>query len=151
MLKLMALAVCGAGLALLVGESLLKASAFGEVSAKPPASSSAGALSVASASSTAVSSSSSVESPSVSTVRVKVVYFQMPQYVDVQQEYFVLQAPANLGDLLGDITDKHPSLSSVMPTMMILVDGVSSLASASPGTSLKDGDEVDFIPLMAGG
>jgi len=35
----------------------------------------------------------------------------------------------------------------MLPTMMVMIDGV----LAQPGSPLSDGDEVDFIPAMAGG
>jgi len=95
----------------------------------------------------ASSSPSLFDSPSTSFVTVKVMYFQMPQYVDVQKEYFVLQSPAYLGALIMDITDKHPALSAEWPFMMILVDG----NPASAGTPLMNGNEVDLIPAIVGG
>lgn len=80
-------------------------------------------------------------------IRVKVVYFQMPRLVENHQEYFVLQSPAYFAELLQDVTNKHPALAGMTPSMMILIDG--SVAKAS--TPLSDGDEIDFIPAFAGG
>ena len=85
-----------------------------------------------------------------SLVKVKVVYNLMARYFDTDEEYFVLQSPALLRDLLNDITQKHLSLSPMIgdhPTMLILVNGVPS----QPTVTLKDGDQVDFIPLFDGG
>jgi len=78
---------------------------------------------------------------------VKVMYFQMPLVVSAKEEYFVLQNPAYFRDLRTDILEKHPALSRMMPSMMVLIDGL----PAQAGTALKDGDEVDIIPAFAGG
>lgn len=71
----------------------------------------------------------------------------MPLAVGVKEEYFVLQTPAYFSDLLAQVTQKHPTMSPMIPTMMILIDGV----PASKSASLRNGDEVDFIPAVAGG
>jgi molybdopterin converting factor small subunit len=82
------------------------------------------------------------------SIRVKVMYFQMRQVVaNATQDHFVLESPAYFRDLLNNVVEKHPLLSTMTPTMMILVDGV----PGQPGTQLRDGDEVDLIPSMAGG
>jgi len=81
-------------------------------------------------------------------VKVKVMYFQMPQNVTTtKEEYFKLQSPAYFRDLVNVVLEEHPLLSPMMPYMMILVDGV----LAAPGTPLMDGDEIDLIPAAAGG
>jgi molybdopterin converting factor small subunit len=85
-----------------------------------------------------------------SLVKVKVVYNLMARYFDTDEEYFVLQSPALLRSLLNDVRQKHPIMSSMIgdhPTMLILVNGVPS----QPTVTLKDGDQVDFIPLFDGG
>lgn len=74
------------------------------------------------------------------------MYFQMPQ-VGVADEYYTLKSPASLGDLLERVVQKHPLISSMTPTMMILIDGVPGY----PATQLKDGDEVDLVPAIVGG
>ena len=80
--------------------------------------------------------------------RVKVRYFQMSATLPgVTQEYFVLPSPATYSRLLNVVVVAHPVLSSMMSSMLVLVDGV----VAKSDTSLQDGDEVDFIPAMAGG
>lgn len=82
------------------------------------------------------------------SVKVKVMYFQMPQNVtSTKEEYFNLQSPAYFRDLLNVVVGEHPLLSPMIPSMMILVDGV----LAVPDTPLTDGDEVDLIPAAAGG
>lgn len=86
-------------------------------------------------------------SASGSSLRVKAMYFQMPQTINTKEEYFMLQSPARLGDLLSNVVAEHPRVSSMIPTMMLLVDGV----PGQPSTPLRDGDEVDFIPAIAGG
>jgi len=81
-------------------------------------------------------------------LRIKVEYFQMGQYVNLSEEYFSIQSPASVRDLATAVMMRHPSISSqMMNTMLILVNGTPAKAS----TSLKDNDEVDLIPLVAGG
>jgi molybdopterin converting factor small subunit len=65
----------------------------------------------------------------------------------VTQEYFVLPTPATYGGLLNAVVAAHPALASMMSSMMVLVDGL----VAKSDTPLQNGDEVDFIPAMAGG
>jgi len=71
----------------------------------------------------------------------------MTQYTDTSEEYFVLQSPATLRDLLSNVAERHPTLIGMMASMQILINGV----PAQFNTGLKDGDEVDFIPLVTGG
>ena len=100
-----------------------------------------------SAAAPSTSIATSTGSVDASPSMVKAMYFQMPQAVGTKEEYFVLKNPAYLGDLLGKVVEAHPLLSTMLPGMMTLVDGV----PASPSTALRDGDEVDFIPAVAGG
>jgi len=81
------------------------------------------------------------------TLRVKVVYFQMSQYVSVGQEYFDVSSPASIGDLMEAVVQRHPSLSGMTSSMTTVVGGVPE-ASTDP---LNDGEEVDLVPMMAGG
>jgi len=83
----------------------------------------------------------------VTFLSVKVVYLQMAQYISTGDEYFVLQSPATLRNLLNNIAERHPSLTMMMTNMWILING----APSNPNASLKDGDEVDLVPLVAGG
>jgi len=80
--------------------------------------------------------------------KVKVRYFQMSSTLPgLSQEYFALPSPTNFGELLQAVISSHPVLSSMMPSMLILVDGVVPKSD----TVLNDGDEVDFIPAIGGG
>jgi len=88
-----------------------------------------------------------VKNAAVSLLTVKVIYFLMAHYVSSSEEYFVLQSPAVLRDLLNDVVKRHPSLAPMMATMEILKDG----ATVKLDSTLRDGDEVDFIPTVAGG
>ena len=82
-------------------------------------------------------------------VTVKVIYFQMQQFVNVSDESFDLPEPASLRNLLSVIVQRHASLSpQMMATMLILVNNAPSTGLDSV---LNDGDVVDFIPLVAGG
>ena len=83
-------------------------------------------------------------------LKVKVVYDLMARYVGTSQEYFDLQSPALLRNLLDSVAEKHPPLAPMLgnpPTMMILTNG----APSQSNMPLKDGDQVDFIPLFDGG
>ena len=82
-------------------------------------------------------------------VTVKVIYFQMQQFVSITDEYFQLPSPASLSNLLNAVTQRHPSLSAqMMATMMILVNNA---PATGIDPTLNDGDVVDLIPLVAGG
>jgi hypothetical protein len=83
----------------------------------------------------------------VSLLTVKVYYSMMTQYAGMIEEYFVLQSPAIVRDLLNTVVLRHPSMAQMAPTMLILFNGI----PAKPGASLRDGDELQFIPLYAGG
>jgi molybdopterin converting factor small subunit len=84
---------------------------------------------------------------SMPSTKVNVRFFQMSQAVSVTQENFFVQSPAKYSDLLAAVESKYPKISTMVPTMLVLVDGIPARAA----TPLKDGDEVDFIPAIAGG
>jgi len=48
----------------------------------------------------------------------------MPQTIRTTDEYFTLQSPAYFHNLLSDVVEEHPFNSTVIPTMMIFVDGL---------------------------
>ncbi len=79
--------------------------------------------------------------------KVKAMYLQMPLVVGVTEEYFVLSSPAYFRDFQTRVLERHPALSPMLRSMLILIDGV----PAYPDAPLRDGDEVDFIPTSAGG
>ena len=135
MLRLMAFAAVGGGIALLGSGFLFNASksASGQASQAMVSTPSAPLVTAAGG--------------SAASLRVKVMYFQMSNYVNTKEEYFVLPSPARFSQLLSSVTEKHPVLTRMIPAMMILVDGV----SARPDTLLKEGDEIDFIPAASGG
>jgi molybdopterin converting factor small subunit len=83
-----------------------------------------------------------------SFIEIKVAYLLMAQYIDTTEEYFALQTPATLSALLGAVSEKHPILSTMIPSMQILLDGIPTVQF---NAALKDGDEVDFVPIVAGG
>ena len=81
-------------------------------------------------------------------VRVKVCYFQMSAALPgLTQEYFVLPSPATYGELHNALIAAHPALASMVSSMVVLVNGL----VAGNDTPLQDGEEVDCIPVMAGG
>ena len=84
-------------------------------------------------------------------VRVKVIYSQMQQFVNIGDEYFQLPSPASLSNLLSTITQRHSSLSPQMMAMMLILVNNAPPAAGGLDFTLNDGDVVDFIPLVAGG
>jgi molybdopterin converting factor small subunit len=78
---------------------------------------------------------------------VKVYYSMMAQYTDLDEEDFVLQGPATVQELINTVLVRHPSMAGMIQTMLVLLDGV----PAKPTSPLRDGDDVQFIPLSAGG
>jgi molybdopterin converting factor small subunit len=96
-----------------------------------------------------VSSLPQVKSTSTQFLRVRVRYFQMARYISASDEYFDLQSPAHLSDLLNAVKSRHPSITlQMLASMMIFVNGTPSKTNVE---LLNDGDEVDLIPLVAGG
>ncbi len=96
---------------------------------------------------TAASTTRTEVGDTASPTRVKVAYFQMDKTVGVDHEYYDLAPDASLRDLLTRVVTTHPGLSSMLPSMMVLVNG----RSATPDSPLSAGDEVDLIPAYAGG
>jgi molybdopterin converting factor small subunit len=82
-----------------------------------------------------------------SLITVRVYYSMMGQYVDVDEENFVLQSPATLQTLIDTCILRHPSVAQMVGTMFILLDG----APSRPSAALREGDTVQFIPMVAGG
>ena len=82
-----------------------------------------------------------------SLITVKVYYSMMAEYTDLSEEDFVLQSPAVLQDLMNTCVVRHPSMTQMIDTMLILLNGVPS----TPSAALKDGDTVQFMPITAGG
>ncbi|MGA3108150.1 MAG: MoaD/ThiS family protein [Candidatus Bathyarchaeia archaeon] len=80
-------------------------------------------------------------------ITVKVYYSMMAQYTDLTEEFFVIQRPTVLQDLMNSVAVRHPSMAQMMQMMLTLVDGVPAKSSAS----LNDGDVIQLIPLSAGG
>ncbi|MGP8129046.1 MAG: MoaD/ThiS family protein [Candidatus Bathyarchaeia archaeon] len=82
-----------------------------------------------------------------SLITVRVYYSMMAQYTDLSEEYFVLQSPAVLQDLMNTVVIRHPSMAEMMQLMLMLLNGI----PAKPIAPLKDGDVIQFIPMSAGG
>lgn len=79
------------------------------------------------------SSSASTNGPTesrASLVTVKVYYSMMAQYTSADEEYFVLQSPATLQDLMNTVLVRHPSMKQMMQMMLILLDGVPAKPTA---------------------
>jgi molybdopterin converting factor small subunit len=88
-----------------------------------------------------------VQETRASLITVKVYYSMMTQYTDLTEEYFVIQSPAVLQDLMNTVVVRHPSMAQMIQLMLTLLNGV----PAKPSASLKDRDVIQFIPLSAGG
>jgi molybdopterin converting factor small subunit len=82
-----------------------------------------------------------------SLISVRVYYSMMAQYTDLTEEYFVIQSPAVLQDLMNTVIVRHPSMAQMMQLMLTLLNGI----PAKPNAPLKDGDVIQFIPMSAGG
>ena len=135
MIRLLALGAAGAGLALVGADALFNSRLSGGASSQTSVS-------------TAIPATRAAIQTQSGSLRVKVRYFQMAGTLPgVQQEFFVLQRPARYSLLLEEVVGKHPVISGMMPTMLVLVDGL----VAEADTPLNDGDEVDFIPTVSGG
>jgi len=88
-----------------------------------------------------------IDNSNISFASIRVVYLQMAQYINTHDEYFVLQNPVTVRDLMLNVAQRHSTLSLMMESMWVLVNGMPS----RPDALLKDGDEVDFVPLVSGG
>ncbi len=79
---------------------------------------------------------------------IKVVYFGMAiQSTGTRQEYVSLPTPAYFQDLLSEIRDRHVVLGPMLSTMQVVING--NPVEGNP--ILNNNDEVDFIPVFAGG
>ena len=101
---------------------------------------------------TEISSSSPYDSYVTTTqtgkVGVRVVYFGMPLTVTgTKKETVSLASPAHLSDLENAIAKMHPELVSMLPTMLILVDGMTTTGNPQ----LEENDEVDILASGVGG
>ena len=88
-----------------------------------------------------------VQRTRVSLITVKVYYSMMAQFTDLTEEYFVIQGPAVLQDLMNTVVIRHPSMAQMIQLMLTLLNGI----PAKPSAALNDGDIIQFIPLSAGG
>jgi molybdopterin converting factor small subunit len=81
-------------------------------------------------------------------VRVKVAYFGMPvDLTPTDDEVLEIPAGSTLRDLVSKLEAEHPSLTEMASKMEVLLGGMQGDA----GATLKDGDEVDFMPPVGGG
>ena len=92
-------------------------------------------------------SASAVQKTRASLINVTVYYSMMAQYTDLTEEYFVIQSPAVLQDLMNTAVIRHPSMAQMIQLMLTLLNGI----PAKPSASLNDGDVIQFMPLSAGG
>jgi molybdopterin converting factor small subunit len=86
--------------------------------------------------------------PSGSPITVTVTYVGMPlRITDTRKEDFTLRSPARFSDLLDMVVERHPLVSTMVPTMLISVNGVVE----RPEAVLTDGAEVALLPAVVGG
>lgn len=81
-----------------------------------------------------------------SYVSIKVQYVGMSSIIQPSSETLNLQSPAKLSDL-EDVAWKLHAALQTMYAMQVLVNGT----AADGNPTLKSGDEVEFLALMAGG
>jgi molybdopterin converting factor small subunit len=91
--------------------------------------------------------SNTITKTRASLITVKVYYSMMSQYIDLTEENFVLQSPTTLQNLIDTCVVRHPSISKMVGTMLVLLNGVPS----KPTAPLRDGDTIQFIPVSSGG
>ena len=81
-------------------------------------------------------------------ISVRVVYLGMPSsFTGTKQETVALASPAHLSDLENALSELHPGLKGMFPSMLILIDG----ASGTGNPALEDKSEVDILAASAGG
>jgi molybdopterin converting factor small subunit len=153
-LKTIVLVSAGATLAILGGSEILANSS--NVKLTPRGQNKGGTLHLIAniTNSSTVSDSSLTVSNGAATAKdstyidAKAVYFGMSaQMTGTKQEYFRLQAPAHLQDLVSQIERKHVVFATMLPTMQIVING----EPTQDNSQLPDNAEVDFIPAYAGG
>jgi molybdopterin converting factor small subunit len=81
-------------------------------------------------------------------IRVQVVYFgKAREAANTSTEVQPLSSPADIKQLLSQVTKAHPTLAGIKEILQILVNG----QWASMNLELKDGDRVAFVPPVGGG
>lgn len=84
----------------------------------------------------------------MAAINVRVLYFgQAREASGASEEMVALRAPALLADLVKQAESKHERLARLNRTMRVAVN--SELAAYEH--PLADGDEVAFLPAVAGG
>ena len=63
-----------------------------------------------------------VQKISASLITVKVYYSMLVQYTGLTEEYFVIQGPAVLQDLMDTVVVRHPSMVQMMKFMLTLLN-----------------------------
>ncbi len=81
-------------------------------------------------------------------LKVKVLYFGPAQEAAGSAEEFVLLAnPAFLQDLVSEVLKNHDDLDKMKITLQVAVNG----EVVSTNVELHHGDEIAFLPPVAGG
>jgi MoaE-MoaD fusion protein len=81
-------------------------------------------------------------------MKVEVLYFAvLRERVRLDQETVELPAAASVADARAAIAARHPSVAALLPGVQIAVNR----AVAPDAQALADGDEVAFLPPVAGG
>ncbi len=85
---------------------------------------------------------------SLTSMKVEVLYFAvLRERIRLDHETVELGAGATLGDARAAIAARHPSVAALLPRVQIAVNR----AVAPEAQALADGDEVAFLPPVAGG
>jgi len=98
--------------------------------------------------STAATSSTILQTSASTFSTIKAVYFGMSvQMTGTKEEYFSLNDPVFLQDLISQIKQKHAVFATMLPTIQVVVNG----EPTQDNPQLSDKAEVEFIPVYAGG
>jgi molybdopterin converting factor small subunit len=81
------------------------------------------------------------------TIRIAYFGFLTVQTTGTEEEYLTLPAPVFLQDVLSKIGEEHVVLAAMLPTMAIMVNGI----TADGNPQLSNNSEVDIVPTFAGG
>ena len=93
------------------------------------------------------SSTSIAPEPSNYTIKVAYFGFLTEQITGTSEDYLTLPTPVHLQDVLTRIGQEHPVLTTMLPTMSVVVNGIAE--SGNP--QLTNDTEVDLVPTFAGG
>ncbi|HZW56554.1 MAG TPA: MoaD/ThiS family protein [Nitrososphaerales archaeon] len=140
------IAATGTGIAMFGGGGMFEL--FTHQGAKSPRTATPSHTNVTATVTPAQQNSSPLASGNKPLQTIKVIYFGMAtQTTGTKQEYYSLASPAYFDDLMSQVREKHVVLAPMLSTMQVVVNG--NPVEGNP--ILNNNDEVDFIPILAGG